>query len=376
MSTLDDLIPEPLPRWSGEVLERLRAEGKGEALFFEFKGDFRGEYVEKAVCAFANALGGFLLLGVAADTENRIAAFPGLEAADDWPSRVSDNIVGHISPLPAWDTVVIDSPDDPTRRVVVTRVEPSVRTPHLVTKTGTIYVRAPNESQPIKDKASLDALVSRGRSGTDLAPYRARRILREASLLQPADLPEGRLCLVEIAAVPSPALADQTLSVLTPDGKARSHEVFDASGLYLLANLRSFDLREDGVDYRNRHVVAGRRTDGSIYARTWWVDRYVSAPTIRDLLEGMLAVSASQRPSVHQVFLLLQLSGARGRVLTTAEIGGSYALFKQDTWEWSGEVGTDSGSRGLVPAEIVRRLWRHLGSPQGLERDPMPDRVR
>jgi hypothetical protein len=83
----------------------------------------------------------------------------------------------------------------------------------------------------------------------------------------------------------------------------------------------------------------------------------------------MLAVSASQRPPVHQVFLLLQLSGVRGRALTTAEIGGSYALFKQDTWEWSGEVGTDIGSRGLVPAEIVRRLWRHLGSPQGLEPD-------
>jgi hypothetical protein len=369
MSTLDDFIPEPLATWNGEVLERLRAESKGEALFFEFKGDFRGEYVEKAVCAFSNALGGFLLLGVTADTENRIAAFPGLEAADDWPSRVSDNIVGHISPLPAWDTVVIDSPDDPTRRVVVTRVEPSVRTPHVVTKTGTIYVRVPNESQPIKDKASLDALVSRGRSGTDLAPYRARRILREASLLQLADLPEGRLCVVEIAAVPSPALADQTLSILTPDGKARSHEVFDASGLSLLANLRSFDLREDGVDYRNRLVVAGRRTDGSIYARLWWARTPVPAPTIRDLLDGMLAVSASQRPPVHQVFLLLQLSGVRGRALTTAEIGGSYALFKQDTWEWSGEVGTDIGSRGLVPAEIVRRLWRHLGSPQGLEPD-------
>lgn len=163
MTTLDDLVAEPLQSWDAALLVRLRTDGKSETLFFEFKSVFDCADVEKTVCAFANRLGGFLLLGVEADTaDNRITRFPGL-SPDDWLRRVSDCIMGHVSPLPTWDTVAIASPDAPERLIVVTRVEESVNTPHLVVRTGRIYVRNPAGSDPVSDRATLDTLIARGR---------------------------------------------------------------------------------------------------------------------------------------------------------------------------------------------------------------------
>ena len=138
MTLLDDLVPEPLQTWTPGVLDRLRAHGQIETLFFEFKSEWDGSEVGRTVRAFANRLGGFLLFGVTAKRPaNTIDSFPGLKPAD-WLLEVTHNVVGHVSPLPIWDTVQIPSPDDPSRFVVVTRGEQSGRTPHIVTTSGRI----------------------------------------------------------------------------------------------------------------------------------------------------------------------------------------------------------------------------------------------
>ena len=76
MALLDDLVPEPIQRWDSVVLSRLRDDSKGETLFFEFKSTHDCDAIEKAVCAFANRLGGFLLLGgrPGVDLEGRVVA--------------------------------------------------------------------------------------------------------------------------------------------------------------------------------------------------------------------------------------------------------------------------------------------------------------
>jgi hypothetical protein len=126
MSQLDDLVPHPLQSWTPDVLSQLRAEGKGETLFFEFKSVFDCGDVEKTVCAFANRLGGFLIIGAEARaSDNTLVAFPGLEEGTEWSRRVTDCVVGHVSALPDWDSVQIRSRDHPDRVVCVTRVEES-----------------------------------------------------------------------------------------------------------------------------------------------------------------------------------------------------------------------------------------------------------
>ena len=231
MTLLDDLVHEPLQDWDPALLERLRADGKGETLFFEFKSEFDCADVEKTVCAFANRLGGFLLFGVEASRpDNRLGNFVGV-APQDWLRRVSDCIVGHVSPLPVWDSVQIDSPDVPGRLVVITRVEASHRTPHIVARTGRVYVRNPAGSDPVTDKATLDALIARGTGGAEACASRAALIHAErpaSDLLSPP--PDA--VFVDLVAVPSPPLADGAFgSLLTHAGYLASSSIFPSPDL-------------------------------------------------------------------------------------------------------------------------------------------------
>ena len=123
MSVLEDLFPIPLTEYSAATLEQLHAEGKCESLYLELKSEWKPEDITRCVAAFANADGGLLLFGVSQNPDGCIAGFPGLEAGPEYPLLAKDRIVGHISPLPAWNAVEVPSPDSPERRVLLIRVE-------------------------------------------------------------------------------------------------------------------------------------------------------------------------------------------------------------------------------------------------------------
>jgi hypothetical protein len=368
MTLLDDLVHEPLQLWDPALLTRLRAEGKSETLFFEFKSEFDCGDVEKAVCAFANRLGGFLLVGVeASKPENVIDNFVGLDP-EDWLRRVSDCIVGHLSPLPVWDTVQMDSPDAPGRFVVVTRVEASHRTPHIVARTGRIYVRNPAGSDPVTDKATLDALIARGTGGTEACASRAEMIHEErpaSDLLSPP--PDA--VLIDIVAVPSPPLAEGAFGgILTRDGYVASAGIFPSPDLN---DLRPRTFHRDRVHFVGGFQVAARYTDGSLYVRRATngpTSGLLGVSTVAGLVQSVLEAAGKQEPSVHQVLLDVRISGALDSRLSVNEGGGPGGVPRLgvDPWLWRAEVGTHVGERERVGEEIRRAMWRTAGDPRGL----------
>jgi hypothetical protein len=367
MSLLDDLVPEPLQHWDPALLDRLRLEGKGETLFFEFKSQFDCADVEKTVCAFANRLGGYLLFGVVANSENTIASYPGLDPNEDWLRRVSDCVVGHVSPLPIWDTVSLASPDATDRRVVVTRVEASGRTPHVLSRNGVIYVRNPAGSDPVRDKATLDALVTRGSHGALSTGLRADSLHSNApgtELFHPG-IPYSYA--VQIAVVPSPPLEDgAALDLLTQSGMNTAGRVFTHPSVRGLAPK---SLGEDRVMLASGLQVAARFVDGAIFVCERSQSGYVGAKQLVDLISGVLGAASYQHPPVHQALLdvrLINASQCRVDEDSTGRNPSARAL-AVTLWPWRLETGTEIEAAHHAAATCGRRLWRAVGDTRGLE---------
>jgi hypothetical protein len=367
MSLLDDLVPEPLQHWDPALLDRLRLEAKGETLFFEFKSQFDCADVEKTVCAFANRLGGYLLFGVEANEENTITSYSGLDPNNDWLRRVSDCVVGHVSPLPIWDTVSLSSPDAPDRRVVVTRVEASARTPHMLSRNGVIYVRNPAVSDPVRDKATLDALVARGSHGVLSAGMRADFLHSNAPGTE-WFLPGMRYSYaVQIAVVPSPPLEDgATLDLLTQSGMKTAGQVFAHPSVRGLAPKA---LAEDRVLLASGLRVAARFTDGAIFVCDRSESSYVGVKQVVDLIAGVLAAAGYQQPAVHQVLLDVRLINAGPCHVDEDSTGRnpSSRALAVSLWQWQEETGTESRAAHRAASMCGRRLWRAVGDPRGLE---------
>jgi hypothetical protein len=371
MALLDDLVSEPIQQWNSTVLTRMREDGKGETLFFEFKSTHDCEAIDKAVCAFANRLGGFLMLGVTAGSlDNTIDGYPGLSGGTDWLRSVSDCIVGHVSPLPAFDTVQIPSPDDTTKYVVVTRVEASENTPHMLTRNGRIYLRGPAGSDLVTDKATLDTLISRGGHGTEVVNRRADTL---HSVRHGADLlPDGG-CFVAIAVVPYPSLSGGALDdIVTASGFDRAGSVFAHPAV---RGTKPHSFGEDHVVVVGGGLAGARYTDGSIYLQGVVPGSYLSVDLVADLARASLAASSYQVPAVHQVVLDVRILGAQYLKLDPDGVGRDPAArqFGVGLWPFTRVTGTSTAAIDQIAAEMARRLWRTTGDPRGLEPARVPE---
>jgi len=283
---------------------------------------------------------------------------------------VTNNIVGHVSPLPIWDTVQIPSPDNPSRLVVVTRVEQSSRTPHVVTTSGRIYLRSPAGSAPVTEKSDIDALVARGTRGAADADRRANQLHQGApgaSLIRPSS---GAPYVIQVAAVPSPAIGDAHIEILTVNG-------FDAAGAILTSFpfrlLESKELAEDGVLLARGHTGGERFTDGALFLRQEVTGSYLYVglvgATVRAVLEGL----DQMRPQVHQALIDVRIIGAQSLRVDEDGSGRSPGpAFGTQLWTWARQIPTHETARHSAAAEIMRRVWRVAGDHRGLEPESPP----
>ena len=142
-----------------------------EGWFIEYKRDpCKSKDYAKEVSAFANAMGGWVFIGLEEDSSNRKPiGGPGLpvEEASRFHDAARDAIVQNISPAPRFELAVVRGPiaelkipDD--RFVLVIRVPESQNTPHIHCS-GRIYRRQADKSDPVEinDRAELDALYKR-----------------------------------------------------------------------------------------------------------------------------------------------------------------------------------------------------------------------
>lgn len=133
----------------------------------------------KALGAFANTYGGWLIVGVeeADDAEKTAQECPGLddEELSLLLQRLGSSINANLRPVPHFEHKVVEGPCEAIglsegRSIVVVHVPMSVHTPHLQTD-GRVYQRVGDTSQPIKERRSLDELwlrADRARQATRL----------------------------------------------------------------------------------------------------------------------------------------------------------------------------------------------------------------
>jgi hypothetical protein len=166
---LAELSPEDLDR----MLEL------DETLFVEHKTDIGRDTAHglvRSVAAFANTVGGWLLIGVTNRRPNGNASrWDDNESAPTLVDAVRDRLRGEIDPLPAFEAKVVPHRDGP---VGVVRVYESADTPHVVLASGAVFVR---EVAGIDD-ASAPKRPGGGRRGErayEVAVIRSRAQLLE-----------------------------------------------------------------------------------------------------------------------------------------------------------------------------------------------------
>ena len=176
-----ELLPRPLAELELADVERMIAAvgEERESLFFERKAEVSPAALAKSCSAFANTMGGLLLVGIADECDELIGIEQRSSEAQVW---VKDILRGHVLPLPPFRARFIALSDE--RSLLLVLVEESSTTPHLLTRTGAIYVRNPGASDPvpISDQRRLLDLLTRGERARERAEERARSLAAEAPL--------------------------------------------------------------------------------------------------------------------------------------------------------------------------------------------------
>ena len=150
-----------------------------ESLFFERKAEVSSAALAKSCSAFANTMGGLLLVGIADQCDELIGIEQCSSEAQVW---VKDILRGRVLPLPPFRARFIELSNE--RSLLLVLVEESSTTPHLLTQAGAIYVRNPGASDPvpISDQRRLLDLLTGGERARERAEERVRSLAAEAPL--------------------------------------------------------------------------------------------------------------------------------------------------------------------------------------------------
>lgn len=171
-----ELLPRPFAELTlDDVARIIEAIGEErETLFFERKATINTNALAKACCAFANTYGGLLVVGVADDDDTLVGMEPIATEAQLW---VKDALRNLALPMPPFRARWL--PTDGERGLLLVLVEYSSTTPHLLTRSGAIYVRNPGSSDPvpITDHRRLLDLTVRGEHAAAAAASAADQAL-------------------------------------------------------------------------------------------------------------------------------------------------------------------------------------------------------
>jgi hypothetical protein len=308
MSVLDELLPETTTEGLGALLERPEGNRPVEGLFFEFRSAWQTHQVTRSVAAFANAHGGFLFLGATA-TAGRLSGFPGLERGRDWVREVSNAVVGHISPLPAWNLAPVPSPECADRDVVVVRVPASDRTPHVRTADGVIYQRSPGgTSEPVKDRTTLDVLIARGASGSAAIRERIGQLMAWVPTIGGGKTDGYR---IDIVAVPLPYGSVVLRELFTQVGYQRAPTVFHTASGHTLRGAVANGMVEDGIRlYFSERAGGTVHADGALCIALRSDSAQLSVDAVAIVVGDVLRAQAGLDESLHESHLLIRMQAS------------------------------------------------------------------
>ncbi|MDQ6749538.1 MAG: ATP-binding protein [Actinomycetota bacterium] len=171
-----------------------------ESLFVEHKSDIgtgSAHGLVRSVAAFANTVGGWLLIGVhEGKPTGDVPDWGGSGGTPTLADAVRDRLRSELDPLPAFEARVLEHPDGP---VGVVRVYESTDTPHVALATGAVFIR---EGAGVGDAS--DPRRPGGGARADRA-YQAAQVRSHAQLLELAA--RGRLASERVQGLVDPRKA-------------------------------------------------------------------------------------------------------------------------------------------------------------------------
>ncbi|HET7052506.1 MAG TPA: ATP-binding protein [Solirubrobacterales bacterium] len=142
---------------------------EGETLV-ELKADIPKDGIGPTISSFANTLGGWLVLGVEDKDRSVVGWMPNGRA--DIVDYLRQRLREEVDPMPPFAAREMEIRGG---QVGVVRIYESMDTPHIIRRTGAVYLREPGGKRPIREHGELIELARRGED----AEARARARLHE-----------------------------------------------------------------------------------------------------------------------------------------------------------------------------------------------------
>ncbi|TQV80248.1 AlbA family DNA-binding domain-containing protein [Aliikangiella coralliicola] len=157
------MFSKPVSSITTEDLQNLLEERAVENVRLEFKQEApsKNEMLKK-LSSFANTFGGYLIVGVAEESDGTISSIPGIDPRSDYKQTINSWCFGGVSaPLNVEVSEPIPSPEDPDKACYVIYVAESDLAPHFINGRKGCYVRTDEQSQLFKAKlATQDEFLS------------------------------------------------------------------------------------------------------------------------------------------------------------------------------------------------------------------------
>lgn len=128
----------------------------GEGVRVEYKSEMI-EAIPKTVSAFANTLGGILVIGAETDDQNKVTAINGIDKKAGIEEGIIDSSLNGIYPSVIPEVRVFDIPGKRGKIVVVVKVHESIQAPHAIQNSTRVYIRTGSRSQPY-ELAEIDRI--------------------------------------------------------------------------------------------------------------------------------------------------------------------------------------------------------------------------
>jgi hypothetical protein len=138
-----------------------------EGEFVEYKRDWQSKKVARAAASFANSDGGGTLVAGIEAEKLRPTRIVGIEDDGGLEERVTNAIRNNVAPIPSFRSQAV--PIGEGRSCIVVEVPSGLQPPYIFIPSGTVLVRTPTSSEPIKatDREAIDRLYRAGKRGEE-----------------------------------------------------------------------------------------------------------------------------------------------------------------------------------------------------------------
>jgi hypothetical protein len=150
------IYTKPIADINWEDVENFCEQKIPENAYLDYKENFP-QNLYKSIAAFANTLGGLILIGVEEDNENKpVLPVKGINFDRGLSERIMNIILSNITP-PVFPEIQIVTNYKGNSAIVIIRIPQSNQTPHAINNNTQVYIRTGNKNNPEK-YANLDRI--------------------------------------------------------------------------------------------------------------------------------------------------------------------------------------------------------------------------